>query len=137
MAAPVRELDPRPDHQVLHRLGNCDSSLGRSSHHTGGDVDGDTPDAPIQHLDLTCVEASSDLDPERPDGIGKLLGTPHGPCGAVEGGQEAITGRLDLSSAEAVEVCTYQPVVGLPQVEPSLVSQRRGPLRRAHYVGEQ
>jgi hypothetical protein len=97
-------------------------SLGRSSHHPGGDMDGDAPHAPIQHLDLTGVKAGSDLDPQRPDGIGKLRGTPHSPRGAVEGGQEAITDRLDLFSAEAVEVCTYQLVVGFPQVEPPLVS---------------
>jgi hypothetical protein len=73
MATPVRELDPRPDHQVLHRLGNHDSSLGRSSHHSGGDVDGDAPHAPIQHLDLPGVKAGSDLDPQRSDGIGSSV----------------------------------------------------------------
>jgi hypothetical protein len=121
MAPPVRELDPRPDHQILHRLRNHDSSLGRSSHHSGGDVDGDAADAPIQHLDLTGVKAGWISIPSVRTASASSVAHRTARAGPSKVARKPSP-VVWISLPRKRSRCTYQPVVGLPQVEPLLVS---------------
>src|SRR6266702_2471200 len=62
--AAIRELDPRPHHQVLDRAGHQHAAVPGQRHDPGGDVHGQAGDLAAVDLDLAGVQARPDLDPE-------------------------------------------------------------------------
>src|SRR5262250_474970 len=135
--ATIREPQAGACHQVLHGAG--DQHLGGcgSRHYPGSDVHGDPPDVVLHQLAFTRVESGPDLNPQGTDRIADGAGAADCPRGAIEGREEAVPHRLDLSTPMPFEFPSYYPIVRIEECAPRTVAQRRGPLRRAHDVGEE
>jgi hypothetical protein len=101
------------------------------------DVYGDATDVVAAMLDLAGVDAGSDLQAERPDRLLDRLRAADRSRRAIEGGQHAITGRLDLSATVPVQLTSNDSVVTVQKLRPMLVSQARSDLGGANDVGEQ
>src|SRR6266536_6113102 len=87
-----------------------------------GDVDGDAADVVTAQLDLAGVEPATYMDADGADRVADGTGAAHRPSGAVEGRQEPVAGRGDLSAAEAFEFGAGETVVGGQQLRPSAVT---------------
>src|SRR5918994_372207 len=70
---------------------------------TLGDVDGDAADVVTAQLDLAGVEPNPHLDADGADRVADGTGAAHRSSRPIKGRQEAVAGRLDLSTAEAFE----------------------------------
>lgn len=110
MLASVVEDDSRPRHE--RRDGSRHQYLpwARRLFDPGTDVNGDAGDVVLPPFDLACVQAGSNLDPDRPQRVTQRTGTVDGAGRAIEGGEYAVTG-VDLVTAEAVEVLGDKRVV--------------------------
>ena len=100
----------------------------RQGLHPGGGVHRDAADVVAAELDLAGVGAGPDLDAERAEGGDDLDGAANGAGGPVEGGDEAVTGRVDLPTAEAGQLASHHGVVGVEERAPALVAEVGGPL---------
>src|SRR5439155_15678119 len=107
----------------------------------GGDpgphVDRQAGDLPAPALHLARVQAGPDLDAEAGYGIADGTCATDGPRRAVEGGEEAVSGRVDLHAAEPLEEPPDVRVMVLQQGPPPEVAELAGPVRGADDVGEQ
>ncbi len=83
------------------------------------------------------MNANAYLDSQRLYGVNNRLGDAPRPRWAVEGGQEAVAGSVDLPAAEPGQFVADQPVVLGHQVQPSAVTEAGGVLGRGGDVGEQ
>lgn len=61
----------------------------------------------------------------------------NGTRGTIEGGDEPITGRVDLATAVPHQLASHCCIVGVEQTVPAFVPDRCGPLCRADDVGVQ
>src|SRR5581483_8043003 len=100
-------------------------------------MDGHSGDAVASKLDLPGVDAGTDLDVERPEGVAYGEGALDGATGTVEGRQEAIAGGIDLPTAETLELLSHRLVMALEQVAPVSVAEPGGPVGGTDDVGEQ
>src|SRR5207245_1380695 len=105
--------------------------------HPGPDVHGDAADLAVHDLALAGVQARADLQAEPPHDLGDRAGTADGTGGAVEAGEEAVPGHIELGAAEAEELAANQRVVSLEEVPPGAVAELRRPRGRADDVGEE
>src|SRR5207253_7966448 len=64
-------------------------------------------------------------------------GGAHRPRGTVEAREEPVARRIDLASAEPLQLATDSIVVRFDQFTPAAVAQRTRAFRRADDVGEQ
>ena len=88
-------------------------------------------------LALARVQAGADLEAQRRDAVPERGCAADRACGAVEGGEEAVPGRVDLVAAEALELAADGNTVGLEQLAPAAVAEVSGELGRADEVGEE
>ena len=88
-------------------------------------------------LDLPAVDPDADVQRQRLDCLSDLHGAAHGPCTAIEAGQEAIANGLDLSALVLLEGCADNAVVLIEEVAPSPGTESGRSLGGAHDVGEQ
>src|SRR3990172_7522711 len=135
--AAALEDQSAPDDEVLHGLRNKHLRGTGEGTHAGPDRDGDPGDVGSVELDLTGVESTSDLDPERRHRPDDRPGEPDPAGGAVERYEEPVPHRLDLATAESTELSPHDPVVVLADLAPPGVAQRGGVGRRVDDVGEQ
>ena len=98
--------------------------------YAGGDVDRDAADIVVEQLAFAGVQARTDLQSELVEGIADGGRTADAACGAIESGEEAVSGAFDLPSAEAVEFPTDGAVVPFEQFVPASVAQGSGALSR-------
>src|SRR5215204_4266046 len=101
--APVLEVDSRADHEVLDRARDEHLAGLGTRHHPGGYVHGEAAQVVAHHLELARVEARAQLEPQLPHGLRDRCRAADRPGGAVEGGEEAVAGALDLAAAVELE----------------------------------
>jgi hypothetical protein len=113
--------------------------LGRSGGgcQPGAYMHGHADELVVQDLPRARVNADAYLDSQRLSGVNDRLGDAQRPRWAVEGGQEAVAGAVDLAAAEPGQFVADQPVVLGHQVPPSAVTEAGGVLGRGDDVGEQ
>src|SRR6185369_17864424 len=88
----------------------------------GTDGHCDSAEFAVDGLDFAGVHAAPDLQPKRTDRLGDRAGAADGPCRPVEGGEEAVSGRVDLLAAVATQERTYYGVVSLDDVSPRAIA---------------
>src|SRR6185369_4761239 len=110
--AAVDEPQARTGDEVLHGAGDEHFRRRGLGCHACAGVHGDATHVVAHELALPGVKACPDLDPERADGVADGAGAADGPRRAVEGGEEAVAGRLDLAAAEACELPAHERVMG-------------------------
>src|SRR5688572_15785486 len=135
--AAIGEAKAGARHEILHgaryehlsRLGDAGdarSNVHREASNLAADL-----------LALAGMHAGADVDAEWPHRIADPERATDGACRAVERGEEAIAGRVDLPPSVAVQLPSDQIVVGLQDFAPTAITQLRDPLRRADDVGEE
>ena len=128
---------PEPANEVAH--GARDEHLSRDC--PAGDaglcVNGDTAELLAYALALTGVQAGANLQTELADRFADRARRPNCPRRAVERGEEAVAGRVDLPPLEMLELFPDQPMVFLDQAAPAAVAEARDHLGRMRDVGEQ
>src|SRR4051812_34534349 len=100
-------------------------------------MDRDPADVVAHELDLTGVDARTDLESETWHRARDRQGAADRPCRPVECGKESVAGGIDLATAIPSEFLTDQGVVPLEQVLPCPVSDGACPFRRCDDVGEE
>src|SRR2546425_7154610 len=88
-------------------------------------------------LALACVQAGTHLETQLRHRLNDRAGASNPPRGTVEGGEEAVPGRVHLAAAEAYKLAAHELVVALEELAPGAVSQLGRPLARADDVGEE
>ena len=111
----------------------------RLRHHADAraEVDRDASDVPVDEVDLARVQADSHVDADRAEGFVDRLCASDRAGGTVEGREEPVTRRLDLSSFEPVERSTDELVVLGEELSPSGVPDLGRAVGRADDVGEE
>jgi hypothetical protein len=82
------------------------------------------------------VQARAHLEVEIAHGVADTAGAAKRSGGAVEGGEEAVSRRVNLAAAEAGKLTANDRMVVLNQLTPSSISERLRPLGRRRNVGE-
>jgi len=136
MFATVGEADPRTQDQHLHRAGHQDLTRLGEGASSGADVDRQPGDRLAFALDLAGVQPGPDLDADVAHRLPDRAGTPDGPGGPVEGGEEAVPGGVHLAAAESLQQLPSAGVMLLEQVPPTAVTELSGFVRRPDNVGE-
>ena len=97
----------------------------------------DAANLPVDDLAFTGVHAGADLEPELVHAVGDRAGTSNRARGAIEAGEEAIPGSVELLTAEAEEFVTDERMMALEQLTPATVAEGGGSFGRADDVGEE
>jgi hypothetical protein len=119
---------PRADDQIPHGPGGQDLPGPGRGHDPRRDVHGDSPDVAVAELDLAGVQSGADLQADPLELLAERGHAAERPAGAVEGGQDAITGGLDQLPVELPDQPAGQLVVDLQQLPPAPVAEPGGPL---------
>ena len=83
------------------------------------------------------MDTRSDLDPELPDPVRDRAGASDRVRRTIEAREEAVAGRIELPSPEALQLCANDRVVTADQIAPPLVTELGRDLRVADDVREQ
>ena len=105
------EFDLRPDHEILDGAGDEHFACTGQPAYARGDMNGDTADIAVEQLAFASVKTRTDLQPELGKSVADRGGAADAARWAVEGREEAVTGALDLASAEALEFSADDSVV--------------------------
>src|SRR5215472_11295033 len=97
--------------EVSDRTGHENLAGAGQSGDPGPNVDSDAAHFVTDDFALASVETRAYTNSERFDAGRDGLGAAYGPCRAVEGGEEAIAGRVNLAAAEAGELAPRERVV--------------------------
>src|SRR5438477_4338981 len=136
MRAETLEPNSRARDQILDRMRDQDLGGLGQCRYPGRSMHCDTTDVIADKLAFPGVKAGPYLDCKRVNGIGDALRTAYRPRRPVEPGQNAIAGRADLDPAILPKLPAHPPVEPLQEIPPALVAHRRGPVGRAHDIGE-
>jgi hypothetical protein len=71
MLAPVHEVDPGSDDQVLHRARDQDLARYCQGPDAGGDVDGQAPQVVASHLALAGMQSEVEVEAQSSCGLRK------------------------------------------------------------------
>src|SRR5581483_11728882 len=125
------------DAAVVDRAG--DEHLARAGER--GDprarVDGDPRHLAFGQLALAGVQAGAHLEAELPHRLHDRARTADRPRRPVEGGEEAVPGRVQLTAAEAGELAAYELVVAREQLPPGAIAERGRTLAGRDDIREQ
>src|SRR5262249_48181172 len=88
-------------------------------------------------LALTSVQSGSYLDSQRVDIIGNRAGAAYRSSRAIERGEKAVAGGVDLSASKYAELPTDQCVMSVKQIVPSSVTKTFCLLCGSHDIGEE
>src|SRR4029077_2706225 len=100
------------------------------------DVDGHPTNVVAAELALARVQPGPHVKAQGPDPVPDRAGALDCAGGAVEGGEEAVAQRLDLTAAEPIELAARELVVAFDQLSPTPVPCLGGALGRVNDVGE-
>src|SRR5581483_4818707 len=135
--AAVVETQARAGDEVLDRAG--DEHLARAGER--GDprarVDGDPRHLAFGQLALPGVQAGAHLEAELPHRLNDRTRAADRPRRPVEGGEEAVPGRVQLTAAEAGELAAYELVVAREQLPPGAIAERGRTLAGRDDIREQ
>src|SRR5262249_26067496 len=98
---------------------------------------GQPADLLADDLALARVKPAAHLEIERPHFVPYPARAADRARGSVEGGKEAVAGRVDLASAESRQLASRRRVVLAQHVAPAPIAERERTFRRADDVGEQ
>src|SRR5207302_1218823 len=84
----------------------------------GAEVDGDTADLAVHELDLAGVETGADLEALPMQLVGEAAGAADGGGGAVEDGEEAVSGTIHLAATGAAHRLLDDAVIAGEQLPP-------------------
>ena len=133
-----RSSNSRPAPATRSRTaGDENLSCAGLRHDSRGDVEGDPADPAVDDLALARVDPGTDLEPQGADIVGYGARAADRAARPVEGGDEAVPGRVQLLSAIAGELLPDQRVVPGEQRPPLSVPERGCPLGRSDDVREE
>jgi len=95
------------------------------------------PAVAVGDLALAGVEPGPDLELEWTERVADRRRCENRPRRPVEGGEEAVAGRVELAALEAGELAADDSVMPLQQLPPLRVTESCRPLGRADDVGEE
>jgi hypothetical protein len=101
------------------------------------DVHADPSDVVVAELDLTGVDRRTNRQPDVAEASIEGEGTSKRPRGRVEGGEDAVPGKLPEAAAEAFDLGARHLVMSIQEPAPSLIAERGCLLGRPDDVGEQ
>jgi hypothetical protein len=133
----VLEVEAGPSDEVNHGSRNEDVTGPSHTLNTLGEMHCDTGHIVSTPLDLTCVQASSNVEAELKDGIADRRRTPDSPSRPVEGGEHPVAGSLHEMPAKSGELTVNSPIVQLEAFVPGLVSEGGRLPGRVLDVGEE
>ena len=137
LAAAVAEAQPGARHQVLYGARHQHLARTGERRDARADVNGNPTDIVVDHFAFAGMEPSTDFDPKRPDLLGNGAGAADAARRSVEGGKNAVAGRLDLMAAKACEIAPDRGVMTVEEITPAAVAERGGLLGRADDVGKE
>ena len=137
MLASVVEGEVRSRDQVLDSRGDENLPWSRLRGHPRAGVDCDARELVPDHLALAGVQPGPYFETQLPHPVPDRRGAADGADRAVEGGEEAVSCRIQLATAKTIQLGTHERVVASDEVRPGPVCQLEGLGRRAHDVGEQ
>ena len=126
---PVGEGDARAEDEHLYGAGDQDFPRGGEGGDPGTHMDRQPGDCRAVAFHFTGVQAGPDLQAESGYGVADGTSAMDGPGGAVEGGEEPITGGIDLDAAKPRKEPPDMCVMVLQQVPPPPVTEPAGPIR--------
>src|SRR4051812_35196161 len=88
-------------------------------------------------FDLTRMQSGPHVNAEASHRLGDRTGAPDRPRRAIEDGEEPIAGRRDLSTPTSFQLAADDLVMRTKNIAPPRITERDGPLGRAHDVREQ
>src|SRR2546426_5327300 len=100
MRATIGEREPRSGNQVSHRAGDQHLVRAGEVHDARANVNGDSGDSGLHDLELSRVEARTDLDPQLVDAVDDRESATDRARRPVEDGQESIASAVDLATAK-------------------------------------
>src|SRR5207248_6292103 len=119
--------------------GGRDEDLSRAGRgrHPRPDRDRDARELAVVELALARVHAGAQLEPDPTDALDDGLGTANRPSRPVEGGEEAVAGRVLLLAAVARQLASNERVMLGERLAPRAVAELGGAHGRADDVGEE
>ena len=136
VAAAVAEAQRRAQHELLDRARDEDLARPGQPGDAGAEVHRDPGQVAARTAALAGVDAGTQLESQRPDGVAHARGPADRAAGAVEDDEEAVAGALDLVAAGERELAAEDRVVLGQQPRPALVAEGGGVRRGVDDVGE-
>lgn len=137
MDASILEAQTRSGNQVLDRARHEHVTRPRQRRDPSTDVHRDATELVTDNLALAGVNPGADVETETSNGLDDRTRSAGGPGRTVERGEEPVTGRIDLTPAEAGEVLAHHAMVRFEEITPPPVAQRGGPFGGTNQVCEQ
>ena len=104
MGSALEKIEPGTRDEVLYRARHEDLARPRLRHHARASMDGDAGNLVVDALALSRVEANAGLDTEASHRVADTLGAANGASGAVEGREESVAGRVDLTPSVELDL---------------------------------
>src|SRR2546423_1061407 len=132
--AALLEGDPGAGDEVAHRA--RDEHLARPGERRDAraGVDGDPAHLPVRELALARVQPGAELESEAAHTVADRAGGADRARRPVEGGEEAVAGRVHLAAAVAAKLGANRGLVRLEQLAPAAGAELDPPLRRGRHV---
>src|SRR5262245_16455005 len=97
----------------------------------------DSRDFITEQFALAGVDSDPKLEPEGVHGVTDGDGAADRARRSIEGGKEAVAGRVDLVPAESLELTSHDRAVACEQVRPSVITHCTDSLSRLDDVSDQ
>ena len=123
MLSALVELDSRARDEVFDRPRDQDLAGGGQGRHPGRDVDGEPSEVIPADLALAGVQTRPDLKAEPTNGLADLLAASNGSRRSIEGGDEPVSGGVELPTTEAAELVANSMVMGVEHGPPIAVTE--------------
>ena len=136
MDAALPELKLRTRHEILNRAGNEHLAGEGRRRDARPDVHGDPGHLLADDLALARMNAGSDLDAEAPHAVADRAGATDSLRRPLERRKEAIAGRVEHATIEAIQLLVNEVVVAFHELPPAAVADPRRVLARADDVRE-
>jgi hypothetical protein len=100
-------------------------------------VDCDAAQLVAQNLAFSSVQTRSHHQAKCPDGVSDPACASDRSGWAVEGGEDAVSSRVDFATSELDKLPPHDPIELLESVSPASVAQRHDSLAGCHEVDEE
>src|SRR5437868_275289 len=136
MGSAILEDEPGTRNQVLDGLGDEYFRWAGGASDSCAGVNRDSADLLVDPFDLSGVDAGADLQAKRAHGVDDSACVTDGSRGAVEGGEEAVPGGVDLLAPITTKQGADGLMVALDERFPGMVAVFGGQLGRAGDISE-